>query len=579
MRQPPRASGFRSGAALISSTDGPVSSESGDGGRRLPEWLAPFALLAIAAAVAAAGLGNGFAGDDVYIIARSSEVHSLSPPWEYLRLSYWPPEFGGTLYRPVAVLGFALQWKVGAGAPAVFHAVNLLLYVATVAMVWVLARQLLSAGAAWLVAAFFAVHPVHVEAVANVVGQGEILVAGLNVAAVAWYVAARRRGELPPGTIAGISALYLLSCFTKETGLVLPALLLLAELAFGPAAERPSSRLRQLAPLFGLLVLIAAGSLAARSAVLGGIVGEYPHPAIRGVSFGSRMLTMLGVVPQWWRLLLVPWHLQADYMPLELDRATGFGPAQALGLSFVVGWGWAAWQARHKYPVATFGLGWVAITLLPVSNILVPTGILLAERTLFLPSVGACLAVGGVAPWIADRVRAAPRWERIATGVVVGGVLLLWAGRSAARATVWRNDSVLVHQTVIDAPLSYRAHAVRGRVLFEEGNRALGEQEYQIAIRLYPHDPNVFAGLAKHYRDAGRWAPAIPLFRRALELAPQMPYARSLLIDCLARTGDGAGAAVELAEKVRRGDPDTALVRARVDSIGHSRPAEPQPAP
>jgi hypothetical protein len=546
---------------------------------RLPTWLAPVTLVSIAALVAAPGLWNGFAGDDVYIIAQSAQVRALLPPWDYFAQSYWPPEFGGSLYRPLAVLGFALQWKIGGGSPVVFHAVNLLVYAVTVALVWVLARQVLAGGAAWLVTAFFAVHPVHVEAVANSVGQSEMLVTALHLAAVAWYLGARRAGGPSRGAIAGLATLYLLSCFTKENGLILPALLLLTEFTLLPATEPFASRLRRLAPLFGVLLVVGAGYLATRSAVVGGVIGEYPHPAIRGVSFGSRVLTMLGVVPQWWRLLLVPWHLQADYMPLELDRATGLGAAQVLGLLVVAGWGWAAWRARRRCPVTTFGLGWVAVAVLPVSNILVPTGILLAERTLFLASVGACLAIGGVAPWLAELVRAAPRRERLVAGAILGAVLLLWTGRSMTRARVWRNDQVLVHQTVLDAPLSYRAHAVRGRILFEEGNPALGEQEYQTAIRLYPHDPNVFAGLARHYREAGHCAPAIQLFRRALELAPNMPHARSLYIDCLARTGDSAGAAAALAEKVRRGDPDTSLVRSRIDSLRSIVPAEQPSAP
>jgi hypothetical protein len=406
-----------------------------------------------------------------------------------------------------------------------------------------------------------------------------MLVTALHLAAVAWYLGARRAGGPSRGAIAGLATLYLLSCFTKENGLVLPALLLLAEFTLLPATEPLSIRLRRLAPVFSVLLVVGAGYLATRSAVVGGVIGEYPHPAIRGVSFGSRVLTMLGVVPQWWRLLLVPWHLQADYMPLELDRATGLGAAQVLGLLVVAGWGWAAWRARRRCPVTTFGLGWVAVAVLPVSNILVPTGILLAERTLFLASVGACLAIGGTAPWLAGLVKAASRRERLVAGAILGAVLLLWTGRSMTRARVWRSDLVLVHQTVLDAPLSYRAHAVRGRILFEEGNPALGEQEYQTAIRLYPHDPNVFAGLARHYREAGHCAPAIQLFRRALELAPNMPHARSLYIDCLARTGDSSGAAAALAEKVRRGDPDTSLVRSRIDSLSRIVPAEQPSAP
>jgi tetratricopeptide (TPR) repeat protein len=276
---------------------------------------------------------------------------------------------------------------------------------------------------------------------------------------------------------------------------------------------------------------------------------------------------MLGVVPQWWRLLLVPWHLQSDYMPLELDRADGFGIAQGLGLVLLVAWGWVAWAGRARSPAVTFGLGWVAVTIFPVSNILIPTGILLAERTLVLPSLGVCLALGGTAPWVVERIRAAARSERVAAGAIVAGILLLYGGRSAVRAQVWRSDQVLIPQTVIDAPLSYRAHAVLGKLLFAAGDPTRGEQEYLVAIKLYPHDPNVFAGLAKHYRDAGLFPPAVRYFRQALALEPRMPLARSYLIDALARSGDSTGAAAELAEKARLGEADSAVVRQRIDSI------------
>jgi tetratricopeptide (TPR) repeat protein len=341
------------------------------------------------------------------------------------------------------------------------------------------------------------------------------------------------------------------------------------------SAEAPARRIARLAPLFGTLALIGAGFLLTRSLVLGGLAGEYPNPAIRDVGFGTRVLTMLAVVPQWWRLLLLPWHLQADYMPVEIDRATTFGAAQALGLCVLFAWGFAAWRARRAYPVTTFGLGWVAVTLFPVSNLLLPTGILLAERTLFSPSVGAGLAVGGIAPWLGPRLSAAAKWERVVFAGFLLGLLLAWAARTASRVPVWKDDSVLARQTALDAPLSYRAHAVLGRVLFQAGDPAAGEREYRIAIWLYPHDPNVFAGLAKHFRDHGLHAPAIPLFRKALELAPQMIPARNMLIYSLAQVGDSAGAAAELTEKVRRGDPDAKLIRALLDSVQQSRQTAP----
>jgi tetratricopeptide (TPR) repeat protein len=263
-------------------------------------------------------------------------------------------------------------------------------------------------------------------------------------------------------------------------------------------------------------------------------------------------------------------------MPLELNRASGVGPAQVLGAAIVAGWGVAAWRARRAYPVSSFGLAWVAVTLFPVSNLAVPIGTLLAERTLFSPSVGALLAIAGLAPWIAARAEASPPWQQRAALTLVAAVLLLFAWRSATRATVWHDDDVLYRQTVLDAPLSYRAHATLGRILFQEGDPGAGEREYRTAIRLYPYDPTVFAGLADHYRAAGLCGPAIPLFRQALDLAPGLGLARTRLIQCLIQVGDLTAAQEELAEKERRKEPDAALLRAAVDSLAGSFRGRPQ---
>lgn len=531
--------------------------------------LAGLAVLTLGAS--ATSLTNGFAGDDVYIIALNERVHALAPAWEYLRQSYWPAQYGGGLYRPATVLSFALQWKAGGGAPLLFHAINLLLSLGATFAVWGLARQLIPPVAAWLTAAIFAVNPVHVEAVANVVGQPEILVATLQALAVTWYLTSRRDGGPGPAGSLGIAGLYAVSCLSKENGLVLPGLLLAAELLLVPEGGRGAERIRKLVLPFGLLALVAAVFLVGRATVLGGVVGEYPNPAIRNVSAGIRLLTMLAVVPQWWRLLLTPWHLQADYMPLELDRASGVGAAQLLGAAFVIGWVWGVWRTRRDLPVTAFGLCWMAVTLFPVSNVLVPTGILLAERTLFAPSIGACLALGGLAPWIQGRVGAARPWERHVAFAMVAVILGLWGWRSASRATIWHDDERLIRQTVLDAPLSYRAHALMGRLHFDTGDPEAGEREYLTAIQLYPYDANVFAGLAQRYRNAELYQQAIPLFRKALELAPEMIPARNMLIACLVKTGNHEAALRELAEKARRRDADTDRISAIIDSVEHEQ--------
>ncbi|MFI5210258.1 MAG: hypothetical protein ACHQ2E_07435, partial [Gemmatimonadales bacterium] len=113
-------------------------------------WLA-LSVAGLALAASLTSLGNGFAYDDQFIIVTNPRVHDLAGAWRLFGQTYWPPDRGSGLYRPVTVLLFAGQWAVGQGSPLVFHLVNVLLYAGLSALVFWCALALLPAGAAWLV--------------------------------------------------------------------------------------------------------------------------------------------------------------------------------------------------------------------------------------------------------------------------------------------------------------------------------------------------------------------------------------------------------------------------------------------
>jgi tetratricopeptide (TPR) repeat protein len=506
--------------------------------RRLERLGVPtLVLLALASSIA--GLRNQFVYDDRYIVQFNDAVHSLHGWWHLFAQSYWPVGAGGDGYRPFSMLAFAVEHALGGGSPLPYHVVNLVLYAVITVLVFRLARLMLPFAAAWLVAALFAVHPVHVEAVANVVGQEELWVALFILAATLLYVQARRRGALRALDAAIIVGLYACACFAKEHGIVLPALLGVSELLLVRDARPLRARARELRPFILALVAVAIGFLAAHTVVLSshGLTGFnafVPFQTLK-LSTPNRILTMFGVVPQWLRLFYWPARLRSEYAPPDIDIAQGFSVLQIPGMLLLAGvlaLGVLLWRRR---PVTSFGIAWVVIVLLPSSNFIVPAGIILAERTLFLPSVGAMLVVGDLALWLAPRVRI-PR-ARYASLAAVVVLLALGIGRSTSRTKVWHDDARVFQQGVADAPESYRAYYMLGNWYLNTNQIAQAQDAYWKGLRLFPYDPYMTYALATSYHDQRVCQPAVALYKWLFTLSPNFITGRSDYAVCLLALG------------------------------------------
>lgn len=527
-------------------------------------WYAVVALTALLGSVTS--LGNRFAQDDIPVIVDNPRLHSLAVLWHRFAESYWPPEVAEVLYRPVTTTAFTLQWVLGNGSPWLFHLTNIVLLVIVAGLTLACLRQLLPAPAAAIAALLFAAHPVHVEAVGNVSGQSELWAAGFVAGAVWLYLHARLGRGLTVGRWAAIVALGALAVLSKEHGAVLIGLLLAAECTVVANPPSVSTRWRELWPGYLALALVLAGYVAARAAVLGSVVGEVAHIVLRDAGPGQRGLTMLAVVPEWVRLLLIPAHLQSDYMPQELSLASSFGPDQLLGAVLLAAASLLAWRARRSAPAVTLGILWIAIALFPVSNLIVSTGVLLAERTLFLPSLGAVILLGGALTWW--RRAGSPLAPRAAVAVAAVIAVLVLAGTvwSALRQSVWRDNPTLFSQVVEDAPLSYTAHWAQAGVLYRAGLQRQAEVHYRLALQLYGRDANLHEDFGDRFFEHGLCTQAVQYMRQALAEMPGKWKARSKLIFCLLRLDSLPAAKAELEQKRTRGEPDVALVSQVVDS-------------
>ena len=517
-------------------------------------WLLGALVVALALAASANSLVNGFTYDDVYAIVRDPRAHALRRWWTEFGMPYWAPQWGGDGYRPLMRIAFRLQWVLGGGESGAFHAVNVLLHLGgSLAVLW-LAAALLPPAAAGIAAALYAVHPVHTEAIANVVGQSELVVALLIVTAAGLYLRGRARGALTWRRWCAIGALYAVACFFKEHAIVLPALLVLAEATV--VHDRAPLRARLVAlrlPILALTV-VALGYLWARTSVVTGVAGFAPVVPFQTLKLtpGNRILTMVGASPEWLRLLLWPARLMTDYAPPYIDIAEGPSLLQLPGALLLLGTLGLAVACWKRSPVTAFGILWVVVTLLPASNFIIPAGILVAERTLLLPSVGAMIAVATAVPWLFERIEG----RRVAEGLAAAGVALLIAlgvARSYTRNRVWIDNETLFHQGVLDAPNNYRLHYLLGNLLFETGRRREAEVSYREALRLFPYDPILPFALAERYRATGLCAPAIQLYRWAFELAPLLRYGEVGLSGCLLESLQFAEAKAAALNAIRHG--------------------------
>ena len=489
-------------------------------------WLG-LSIVALALLASGVGIHNGFAYDDRWIIVQNANAHSLNRPWELFGTTYWPTTRGASLYRPLTILLYAVQWVFGGGAPFLYHFVNISLYAIDSVLVLLLGLQCLPRSGAWVAAALFAVHPVHVEAVANVVGQAELWTALVLLSAVLIYVRERQGGvELPRGAAVAIVALYVTGMLIKENAIVLPALLVAAEIFLIRDTRPWRERADQLVSLLLWMTMFALAFLWVRTRVTGEIGGDTEHPALRNLSMGQRSLLMLGLVPEFGRLFVWPDHMSADYSPRMVPGYMGWHTGLIPGALLLLCLATLFFVSWRRAPVVVFGMAWLVIAISPVANILIPSGILIAERTLLVPSVGVVLAIGMLAPWVIARLSTQTRIVKIAAAGAFASVLTLGIGRSAERTYTWKDSDTVFNTLAVDAPLSFKAHYVAGGMMFDEHRARDAEIEWLIAIKLMPDYYAVRVDLAHKYRELHHCREALPLYKKALEIEPALPLAR-----------------------------------------------------
>jgi tetratricopeptide (TPR) repeat protein len=467
------------------------------------------AVAAVVAALAyATALRNGFTLDDIAIVERNPTAHSVSAALAAFDQTYWPPEFGSGLYRPLVVLSFAADWQLSGGNAHWLHAVNIGWHAAASALLVPVLAAYVGPAAALAGGVVFAVHPVHVEAVANIVGRAELMVAAFLFAALLLARAVRRRLATGARTLpleAAVLGAVALALLSKEHAAVAVALL-----ALDDVATRATLGPRLPWRTYAGVVLLTAVWLVARRAVDGGLSFAAVAPTFFNLGTARRVSTMLPVAFVLLRLLVWPFDLSPDYHPRvvpRLEHLTVLGVAGAVLLAALAVLAFRLWR-RHR--AASVGLFVIGVAWLPTANLLFPSGVVIAERTLYLASAGVALLAAAGAAAIARHWGA--RRATLATLIVV----VLFGVRTETATRTWRSNRDFIRAAFASHPESYRAHQYAARLLARRGMLREALVEYGVSVELYPGDhPNLMEA-AEAAIDAGQPHVAVRYLQRAL---------------------------------------------------------------
>ena len=498
--------------------------------RRLDTWLT-VACLALGVALYLASLRNGFAFDDVPIVANNPIVTKLESLLTYFSSSYWGPSTNvESAYRPMTLRVFALQWLMGSGSPWTFHLVATLLYGCCAALAYAMGRTMLAPAGAGFAAVAFAVTPVHVEAVANVVGQAELWVFVWTAIPFLLYVDARRTDTLRPMRVAAIVGAYFIGLTFKEHAIVLPALLLGYEMLYGVGARRLLQADGRAARVMILATGIAAAVFVAVRMQIAN--ADSPQWDIRDFGIVQRTIVMVRLMPTIARLLLWPAHLAADYSPQFVSAEPALDLAFWGGMGIVVTVTAAAVLEWRRAPAVSMGVLWAAIAWLPVSNLLFKSGVLIAERTLFLPSFGVALALGACVTPLYEALQPL-RVARMAIAAFVGTALCLGAMRTLDRIPAWEDNAAVFAEMTVDTPTNARAWSALAEYYNMVGRAGAADSMYRRAIELAPGQLLIELNYALFLQGVRRCDDAEPIFRRFLVEMPNATSAHLGLVSCL----------------------------------------------
>ncbi len=342
-------------------------------------------------------LGHRFAFDDLVVVQGNKFTQQgLAGIPKMLTTFYWQGywDYNNGLYRPLSLIGFAVQQQFFGEVAGWYHAVSVVLYVITILLLFSTLRRLLAGYSpviAFVASLLFAAHPTHTEVVANIKSQDELLCfifALLTVRLILENVDSPSRRNVLLSC-----ACFFLALLAKEGALVFLGAIPLMLYFFRDLEVKAIAR--EMVPLAVVSVLWFA---------LHQWAVHHNAPPIQSYklddnslvgakTFFEREATAFYVMGRHLFLLVFPYPLSYDYSYNEIPILSP-GNAKAI-VSFFVSAALAVFAVRElkKKSFVSFGILFFFVTISMTSNLFILIGATMADRFLYVPSLGFCIVL------------------------------------------------------------------------------------------------------------------------------------------------------------------------------------------
>ncbi|XP_066175868.1 protein O-mannosyl-transferase TMTC1 isoform X1 [Sylvia atricapilla] len=594
------------------------------------------AAAAVLAGLCALCYGNSLRGefvhDDVWAIVNNPDVRAAAPVSAAFANDFWGKRMAENTshksYRPLCVLTFKLNILLAGMNPFYFHAVNVVLHcLVTLVLMYTCDKAVFKdCRLAFVTALFFAVHPIHTEAVTGIVGRADVLACLLFLLAFLSYnrsVDQLYVGEHFPPTASPfflLLSLFLGTCamLVKETGVTVFGVCLVYDffsLSYNglklrnggvpppcgrengkqrsalrgtwsscpPASPRepPSGALavpsravwaihsyltannhwnflytgRPFLKRAALVISYAILVLCFRLWIMGGsmpMFSEQDNPASFSPYLLTRFLTYSYLLAFNAWLLLAPITLCYDWQVGSIPLVESIWDVRNLATVFLV----LVMTLLSLHCIAAFkklehkevlvGLLFLVFPFIPASNLFFRVGFVVAERVLYMPSMGYCiLFVHGLkklSTWL-------NKW-RIAVPTLFALLLLLFSWKTVKQNEIWLSRESLFSSGVKTLPHNAKVHYNYANFLKDQGRNVEAIYHYKTALKLYPRHASALNNLGTLTKDV---VEAKNYYRRALQLNPQHNRALFNLGNLLKSQGKKEEAVILLRDSIKYG--------------------------